>query len=112
MLVVARTLNKTQSTVFTLHDCIVTTEENLEFLESFMKETFTVTIGFAQFQIKVQCRICRMFVKVFWRLSEKHIISRKRFMLSKDRLVVLDEKTVLSKNPYFSFFVLSFSFLT
>jgi hypothetical protein len=37
----------TQSTVFTLHDCIVTTEENLEFLESFMKETFTVTIGFA-----------------------------------------------------------------
>jgi hypothetical protein len=47
--VVARTLNKKHSKVpfFTLHDCIVTTEENLEFLESFMKETFTVTIGFA-----------------------------------------------------------------
>jgi hypothetical protein len=45
----------TQSTVFTLHDCIVTTEENLEFLESFMKETFTVTIGFAQISnLKVQ----------------------------------------------------------
>jgi hypothetical protein len=50
--VVAGHLTNTQSTVFTLHDCIVTTEENLEFLESFMKETFTVTIGFAQFQIK------------------------------------------------------------
>jgi hypothetical protein len=61
----------TQSTVFTLHDCIVTTEENLEFLESFMKETFTVTIGFApNFKSKssVPSRICRMFVKVFWRL--------------------------------------------
>jgi hypothetical protein len=110
MLVVARTLNKTQSTVFTLHDCIVTTEENLEFLESFMKETFTVTIGFAQFQIKVQCRICRMFVKVFWRLSEKHIISRKRFMLSKDRLVVLDEKRFCRKIPISLF--LSFPFLS
>jgi hypothetical protein len=43
----------------------VTTEENLEFLESFMKETFTVTMGFAQFQIKKfsPSRICRMFVK-------------------------------------------------
>jgi hypothetical protein len=33
----------------------VTTEENLEFLESFMKETFTVTIGFAPISnLKVQ----------------------------------------------------------
>lgn len=47
--VLVRKLNKRYSKMpfFTLHDCIVTTEENIEFLEEFMVETFIETIGFS-----------------------------------------------------------------
>ena len=47
--IVARKLNndlKGKVPVFTLHDCIITTEENLEFVESFMKNTLTEALGF------------------------------------------------------------------
>jgi hypothetical protein len=94
----------------------VTTEENLEFLESFMKETFTVTIGFAQIsnQKFSPHRICRMFVKGCFGVSGafygKHIISRKRTYAQRPSCCLLDEKTVLSKNILF--FSLSFPFLS
>lgn len=45
----SRKLNKSKSKIpfFTLHDCIVTTEKNIEELEQFMKDTFTALIGFS-----------------------------------------------------------------
>lgn len=47
--VLVRKLNKRHSKIpfFTLHDCIVTTEENLLFVENFMEQTFKETIGFS-----------------------------------------------------------------
>jgi ribosomal protein S17E len=53
---IARKLNKSQSKIpfFTLHDCIVTTKENIVELEQFMKDTFTVLIGFSpNFKTKI-----------------------------------------------------------
>lgn len=46
---VARKLNKSRSRIpfFTLHDCIVTTKENIVELKQFMKDTFTYVIGFS-----------------------------------------------------------------
>jgi hypothetical protein len=47
--ILARKLNKShcKKPFFTLHDCIVTTEENTEFLEKFMIQTFKEAIGFS-----------------------------------------------------------------
>lgn len=47
--VLVRKLNKRYSKMpfFTLHDCVVTTEENIEFLEEFMEQIFNETIGFS-----------------------------------------------------------------
>jgi hypothetical protein len=46
---IARKLNKSRSKIpfFTLHDCIVTTKDNILELEQFMKDTFTAVIGFS-----------------------------------------------------------------
>lgn len=46
--ILARKLNKShcKKPFFPLHDCIVTTEENTEFLEEFMKQTFKEALGF------------------------------------------------------------------
>jgi len=47
--ILARKLNKSHSKIpfFTLHDCIVTTEDNLEFLHEFMIKTFTDCLNFS-----------------------------------------------------------------
>lgn len=46
--VLVRKLNKRYSKIpfFTLHDCIVTTEENIVFMQELMEKTFIETIGF------------------------------------------------------------------
>ncbi len=46
---VARALNKKHRgkvPILTLHDCIITTEDNLELVENFMKEVLTESMGF------------------------------------------------------------------
>ena len=47
--VLVRKLNKRYSKMpfFTLHDCIVTTEVNIDFLDKFMRQTFKEVIGFS-----------------------------------------------------------------
>jgi hypothetical protein len=47
--VLVRKLNKSYCRIpfFTLHDCIITTEENLDFLMGFMTKTFSEAIGFS-----------------------------------------------------------------
>ncbi|WP_395050533.1 hypothetical protein [Flavobacterium sp.] len=47
--VLVRKLNKSYCKIpfFTLHDCIITTEENLDFLWDFMSKTFIEAIGFS-----------------------------------------------------------------
>lgn len=54
--ILTRKLNKSHSKkpFFTLHDCIVTTEENISFLKEFMRQIFISTVGFsANFKDKV-----------------------------------------------------------
>ena len=45
--IVARKLNKSRSRIpfFTLHDCIITTKDNVEELRRFMEEVFTSVVG-------------------------------------------------------------------
>ena len=45
--IVARKWNKSRSKIpfFTLHDCIITTKENVEELKRFMEEVFTSVVG-------------------------------------------------------------------
>lgn len=53
--VVARQLNKEyrgRIPLLTLHDCIITTEENLDLLEVFMKEKLTEALGFTPMMTK------------------------------------------------------------
>jgi hypothetical protein len=47
--IIARKLNKDfkkKIPILTLHDCIVTTEENVEFVKTFMETTFLGELGF------------------------------------------------------------------
>jgi hypothetical protein len=45
--IVARKLNKSRTKIpfFTLHDCIITTKDNVEELKQFMEEIFTTVVG-------------------------------------------------------------------